>query len=113
LKALQGVIPVELVVTYESGETKADLNEQIVSRIKDELMFSFISGQHGYFALMAPNASMVETTEMWVKKLNGVSDVHTSVLLNVVLNPNHYKSQSLVLGRESAEESSRVPTITR
>jgi DNA-binding Lrp family transcriptional regulator len=112
LKALQGIIPVELVVFYGSGELKAEVNERIASRIRDELVFSQISGLHGYFALMVPNVSMVEGIERWVKQQNGVSDVHTEVLLDVVLNPNHYKSQYVAVGREAGREPSpKAPTI--
>jgi len=107
LKSLRGVIPVELVVTYVSGGTKAKLNERIVSRIRDELMFPLISGSHGYFALLVPNASMVEGIERWVKQLDGVNDVHCNVLLDIVLNSGHYKSQDSLVDRQSVEVPSR------
>jgi Lrp/AsnC family transcriptional regulator, leucine-responsive regulatory protein len=98
LKAVQGIIPVELVVSYGSSELKAELNEKIASYLKDELLFSQIAEVHGYFALMVPNASMVESIENWVKLQKGAGEVHAQVLQDVVLSLHHYRSQKRVAG---------------
>lgn len=114
LKALEGIIPTEMVVSYVSGKPKAEVTERIASHISGELVFSQISGSRGYFALAVPNVSMVEGIGRWVKQQNGVSDVHTEVLQDVVLNPNHYRPQRLAVGREEGREPSpRVPKIAR
>jgi DNA-binding Lrp family transcriptional regulator len=93
LKALQGVIPVELVVDYVSPESRAAVNERVSSQIREGLVFSDSSGPYGYFALVVPNVSHVEQIAKWVRQQEGVSEVHGSVLLDVVLNPNHYEGR--------------------
>jgi DNA-binding Lrp family transcriptional regulator len=101
LKVLQSVIPVELVVSYGDAQRKAEVNGRISSDFMDELLFSQISGSHGYFALMVPNVSRVEQIERWARQQDGVSDAHTEVIQDVVLNPNHYRSRRLEFEREA------------
>jgi DNA-binding Lrp family transcriptional regulator len=90
LKALHGIIPVELAVSYGLGGRRAEVNAWIASKIRDDLVFSQISDSHAYFALIVPNASVVEELESSVRQLDGVSDAHTAVLQDVVLNPYSY-----------------------
>jgi DNA-binding Lrp family transcriptional regulator len=101
LKVLQNVIPIELVVFYGDAQRRAEVNGRISSDFRDELLFSQISGSHGYFALMVPNVSRVEQIEMWARQQDGVSEAHTEVLQDVVLNPNHYRLQQLAFEREA------------
>ena len=114
LKALQGIIPVELVVSYASGESKTGVNERIVSHLREGLVFSDSSGPHGYFALIVPNVSHVEQVASWVKQQGGVSKVHVSVLLDVVLNRSHYERWPLH-GRQGfrREKAMELPRVTR
>jgi DNA-binding Lrp family transcriptional regulator len=91
LKALQGIIPMELVVDYGSPESKAEVNGLIVSRVKENLVFSNYTGPYGYFALAVPNISQVELITRWVKQLKGVRDAHSDALQDLVLNRKHYE----------------------
>lgn len=93
LKALQGVIPVELVVNYSSPESKLPANERIMPHLKEELVFSDTRGPLGYFALMVTNVSRMEQLASWVRQHEGVRDVHADVLLDVLLNRNHYEDR--------------------
>lgn len=113
LKALQGIIPVELVVSYGDAHRKAEVNERISSNFRGEIVFSQISESHGYFALMVPNVSSVEQIERWAKQQKGVSEAHTEVLQDVVLNPNHYRPQQLAVEREDRQRPPRISTIRR
>jgi DNA-binding Lrp family transcriptional regulator len=92
LKALQGIIPMELVVDYASIESRPEVNELIVSRVKENLVFSNYTGAYGYFALAVPNISQVELITRWVKQLKGVRDAHSEALQDVLLNRKHYES---------------------
>jgi DNA-binding Lrp family transcriptional regulator len=91
LKALQGIIPVELVVDYSSNESRTWTNERIASYLKEGLVFSDSSGPFGYFALTVPNIAQVEQITQWIGQQVGVSAVHTLVLQDVVLNRSHYR----------------------
>jgi DNA-binding Lrp family transcriptional regulator len=104
LKALQGIIPMELVVDYSSRESSATVNNLIVSRLKDNLVFSDNSGPFGYFALVVPNISQVEQITRWVKQQKSVREVHSDALQDVVLNRRHYEPWHRLVELESAEE---------
>jgi DNA-binding Lrp family transcriptional regulator len=99
LKALHGIIPVELVVEYVSPELRRGADEQIVSNIRDGLVFSDTSGPHGYFALIVSNIARVEQVASLVKQLNGVRGAHTEVLQDVILNRTHYEHWRVDVGR--------------
>ena len=114
LKVLQGIIPVELVVSYGEDGRRAEVNAWIASKIRDDLVFSRISDWHAYFALMVPNVSAVEELESSVRKLDGVSEAHTAVVQDVVLNPYSYRAKSSTAGREARRTSSqKVPAVAR
>ena len=91
LKALQGIIPMELVVDYVSLESRTEVNGLIASRVKENLVFSNYTGPYGYYALAVPNISQVEEITRWVKELKGVRDAHSDALQDVVLNRKHYE----------------------
>lgn len=91
LKALHGIIAVDLIVDYVSKESRPTVNERIASYVKEELMFSGRFGPTGYFSLMVPNASQVEQITKWVKRQSGVREAHADVLQDVVLNRNHFE----------------------
>ena len=91
LKALQGVIAMELVVNYASREVRTRVHGRIVSLVHDGLVFSDSSGPYGYFALVVPNVSQVEQITSRVRQLDGVSEVQATVLQEVVLNRRHYE----------------------
>lgn len=91
LNSLQGIIPVELVVSYASSESMTRANERIVSYLKEGLVFSDSSGPYGYFALIVPNVSQVEQIAGWVRQQTEVSEVHAMVLQDVVLNRSFYE----------------------
>ena len=91
LKALQGVIPVELVVEYESQRVKASANRLLATHIEQELIFSDTSGPVGYFALVVPNLSQMEHLTSWASRQEGVKDARVDALQDVVLNRNHYE----------------------
>jgi DNA-binding Lrp family transcriptional regulator len=99
LKALEGIIPMELVVGYTSPGSKSSVNDLIVSHIKEKLVFSERAGPFGYFALIMPNISQVEQIAKWVKQQKGVRDAHSEVLLDVILNRKHYELQSVPASR--------------
>lgn len=114
LRAIRGFIPAELVVSYVPKERKAEVNQKIISHIGEHLVFSQVSESHGYFALMVPNVSIVEAIEIRVRQLNFVSEVHTAVLQDVVLNANHYKSMQRAVRREAQiAQGQKVSTIAR
>lgn len=108
LKALQGIIPVELVVSYTSTESKSHINELILSQFKEELVFSERAGPLGYFALVFPNISQVEQIAKWVKRQNGVKDAHSEVLLDVELNRKHYERRLFIRRFNRPPRSSRT-----
>lgn len=111
LKALHGIIPMELVVDYSSRESRAAANGAILSRIKENLVFSDVSGGHGYFALFVPNISHVEQIAEWVRRQNGVRDVHADALQEVVLNPKHYQHEvTPEIARDGRGEPTTVET---
>jgi len=93
LKALQGIVPMELLVEYESAESKAEVNKAVMSRAKENLVFSDTSGPLGYFALAVPNVVYVEQIAEWVRKQKGVKAVRSEALLDVVLNRNYYEQR--------------------
>jgi len=90
LRALQGIIPVELVVEYASQTSRAKANERISSRIGSELVFSDNSGPYGYFALVVPNLFHMEQMAKWANQLEGVREARVDALEDVVLNRTHY-----------------------
>jgi len=96
LKALQGIVPVEVVVEYASPELKAEANSRILPYVKEGLVFSDIRGPFGYFAIVVTNVSQVEQITRWVRQQNGVGDVHSEVLQDVMLNQNHYGRQEIL-----------------
>jgi DNA-binding Lrp family transcriptional regulator len=114
LKALQGIIPVELVVSYSSIETKTGANERIASYLKEGLVFYDGSGPYGYFAVIVPNVSQVERIAGWARQQAGVGEVHAAVLQDVVLNRSHYErwpvSGRLAPAREQAPPTLRTTT---
>lgn len=91
LKALQGIVPMELLVEYTSAESKAGVNRAVMSRVRENLVFSDTSGPFGYFALAVPNVVYVEQTAEWVRRQKGVKAVRSEALLDVVLNRNYYE----------------------
>jgi DNA-binding Lrp family transcriptional regulator len=91
LKALQGIVPMELLVEYTSAESKAGVNTAVMSRVKENLVFSDTSAPFGYFALAVPNVVHVEQIAEWVRKQSGVKDVRSEALIDVVLNRNYYE----------------------
>ena len=111
LKVLQGIIPVELVVSYGEDGRRAEVNAWIASKIRDDLVFSRISDWHAYFALMVPNVSAVEELESSVRKLDGVSEAHTAVVQDVVLNPYCYRAKPSTAGREARRTPSRNVSV--
>jgi DNA-binding Lrp family transcriptional regulator len=109
LKAVQGIIPVELVVDYTSSNSRTRVNERIATHLKEGLVFFDGSGPYGYFALIVPNVFQVEQIANWVKQLDGVGDVHTSILQDVVLNRSHYERWPLTGEPEPIREHSLGP----
>ena len=109
LKALQGIIPMELVVDYASLESRAEVNGLILSRLQENLIFSNYKGPYGYFALAVPNISQVELITRWVKQLKGVRDVHSDALQDVVLNRKHYEGWRSSVKLEA--EGEQVPGL--
>jgi DNA-binding Lrp family transcriptional regulator len=111
LKALQGIIPMELVVDYSSRESRAAVNGLIMSRVKDNLVFSDNSGPFGYFALVVPNISQVEQITRWVKQQKSVREVHSDALQDVVLNRRHYEPWRRLVKLESEEDEEGVRVL--
>ena len=91
LKALHGIIAVDLIVDYVSKESRPKVNERVASYVKEELMFSGRFGPIGYFSLMVQNVSKVEQITKWVKRQPGVREAQADVLQEVVLNRNHFE----------------------
>ncbi len=104
LKALQGVIPVDLTVDYVSKESRSTVNERITAYVKEELMFSGSIGPKGYFALMIPNVSQVEKMVRWVKRQAGVREARADVLQDVVLNRSYFERGRLPTMSEVKKE---------
>jgi DNA-binding Lrp family transcriptional regulator len=92
LKALQGVIPAELVVEYSSPKTKEAATSRIVSRIGRELVFSDVKGPHGYFAVFVENLSQLEQLAEWCRKDQGVKSIRVGALQDVILNTKRYRN---------------------
>ena len=92
LKALEGIIPAELVVEYSSPKSKGIPNEQIASHIGHNLVFSDTSGPHGYFALLVGNLSQLEQIAEWSKRVDGVRGARVAALQEVILSPKYYQA---------------------
>jgi DNA-binding Lrp family transcriptional regulator len=104
LKALQGIIPMDLVVDYVSRESRAKVNELITSHVEQNLVFSNCAGHHGYFALAVPNVSQVEQIARWVRQQNGVKEVHSAAIQDVVLNRKYYERWHMLVNSERERE---------
>lgn len=105
LKAIQGLIPIELGVEYDSPGSRAGVNRLIVSHIGPELVFSDNSGPFGYFALAVPNLSRMDELARWVSQLEGVQGARVDALQDVILNRSHYESWGMrMTGARRAEE---------
>ena len=109
LRALQGTIPVELLVDYVSSDAKGLANERIASRIKERLVFSNVSGPYGYFALLVPNVAEVEQIVHWASQLRGIRRVHADLLQDVILNRMHYERERLPEGQFTKDEPVSLP----
>jgi len=90
LKALQGVIPAELVVEYSSSNSKGPATARIVSRIGMDLVFSDVKGPHGYFAVLVENLSQLEQLAELCRKEQGVKGIRVGALQDVILNAKYY-----------------------
>ena len=111
LKALHGLVPMELVVSYSSPEARATTNERIASHVKERLVFSNIAGPFGYFALFATNVSQVSQIERWTRQQNGVLEARVDVLQDVILNRIHYEMRMTPDEMEALKQGSRtLPT---
>lgn len=104
LKALQGVIPAELVVDYGSDEGRSAANRRLYAKLGEDLIFSGPSGRVGYFAFIVRNVSAVERIAKWANDQPGVKHVSASVLQDVILNPRYY---------DAGRESERLTALTR
>jgi hypothetical protein len=107
LKALQGIIPMDLVVDYVSRESRAKVNELITSHVKENLVFSDCVGPRGYFALAVPNVSQVEHIARWVMQQSGVKEVHSAAIQEVVLNPKYHGRWHMLVNSERKREPCR------
>lgn len=110
LKALEGIVPVELVVEYESNESRSSVNGKVASYVREGLVFSDTSGPYGYFALFVPNVSQVEHIRYRVNQIRGVRKVHSDVLQDVVLNKGHYEKWKVPSGARVRQ--AKVPILT-
>jgi DNA-binding Lrp family transcriptional regulator len=113
LKALQGTIPVELVVDYASSDARTSVNEKIASHIGEGLVFSDVSGPYGYFAFVLPNVAQVENVTRWAGQLHGVRKTHVDLLQDVILNRNHYESKRLAQVQIGEDEALSVGDVQR
>jgi len=90
LKALEGIIPAELVVEYSSSKSKEVANKQIVSHIGHDLVFSEVMGPYGYFALLVENLSQLGKIAEWARRVEGVRGARVGALQDVILSREHY-----------------------
>jgi DNA-binding Lrp family transcriptional regulator len=93
LKALQGVIPAELVVDYASSASRGPTTARIVSQVGKHLVFSDTKGPRGYFAVFTENLSELERLAELCRKDGGVKSIRVSGLQDVILNTMHYQSR--------------------
>jgi len=113
LKALQGIVPVELVVGYTSPDSKPKANGRIASYVKEGLVFSDTKGPFGYFALVVTNVSQVPQILKWVQRQDGVKEAHVEVLQDVMLNRNHYLGRRLSGEKAMEKEEVHVPKVPK
>lgn len=109
LKALQGVITVELVIDYTSSAARTSVNERSTSHIKDGLVFSDVSGPYGYFAFVVPNLAQVEQIMHWAGQLHGVHKAQVDLLQDIILNRNHYERKMLSEEQIEKDEAVSLP----
>ncbi len=107
-RALQGIIPVDLIVEYSSTESKSTVNGRITSYVEQELMFSGRFGPTGYFSLMVPRVSQVEQIARWVKRQTGVRDAQADILQDVVLNRSHFERTRMPSANDSPGHATQV-----
>jgi DNA-binding Lrp family transcriptional regulator len=117
LRAIQGILPVELVVYYTSTDERYAVNKRVMAQIRDEVVFSRTAESHGYFALNVVNAARLDNIQRWAKQEKGVKGVHTEVLQEVILNKNYYGKQKETtleeVGREEIPREARQPRTSR
>lgn len=106
LKAVEGIIPMELVIEYASPSTRARVNANVISYLRHELLFSDTTGPFGYFALMVPNLSRMEQVSKWANQQDGVRGARGEALQDVILNQDHYRRWR-VPGRTGIQPSRR------
>jgi DNA-binding Lrp family transcriptional regulator len=104
LKALHGVIPMELVVEYTSAEAKVRVNESITGHVKENLVFSDTAGPVGYFAVAVPTLVQVEEIAKWSRQLKGVKNVHSGAILDVALSRNYYERPSRLMVQKTESQ---------
>jgi len=92
LKALEGIIPAELVIEYSSSKSKGTANRQIADHIGHDLVFSDTAGPYGYFALLVKNLSQLEQIGEWSNRVGGVRGARVGALQDVILSPNYYQN---------------------
>jgi DNA-binding Lrp family transcriptional regulator len=93
LKALQGVIPAEFMVEYASDGSRRHATTRIVSRLRNNLVFSDVKGPRGYFAVLVENLSQLDQLAEWSRKEEGVRGIQVGALQDVILNTKHYHNR--------------------
>ena len=85
LPALENFVPADLVVYYESSESRDKVNESLKEYLGDSLVFADLDDRrHGYFALALPGIARIREIQSWSEKREGVESVRVSVLQDIL-----------------------------
>lgn len=90
MRAAEGIIPVDLIVFYDSGSIDSALKEktrlQIAEYLQDQLVFldSNFAPDIDHFGLILSSVSKSQEIQKWVSEKEGVKLSDTSILLDVI-----------------------------
>jgi DNA-binding Lrp family transcriptional regulator len=76
-RKLSGSIVVDLVVFYTSPEVKQSVDNEVVSKFRDNLIFGTLYDRnHAWYLLVLPNLTMVEEVRSETSKIPGAKTVY-------------------------------------
>jgi DNA-binding Lrp family transcriptional regulator len=102
-KALEGATIADLVVFYSNPESKADVDNKIVSQFDELLMRAELGDvEHGFFNLIIGNISKAKEILTWVRELPGVKSAFIELVQDRI---EVYESFTDLVDRKLAEVS--------
>jgi DNA-binding Lrp family transcriptional regulator len=97
MRAVEGIVPVDLIVLYESGKINSALKEktrlQITGYLGDQLIIfdPNVAPEMDHFGLILTSVSKSQEIQRWVSGKEGVKASDASILLDVIPRLKLYK----------------------